>query len=136
MIKRRDFWVILLLSIVTCGIYSYIYIYQMTKDLNAMAGNDDKYIDPAIAVLLSIVTCGIYTFWWYYSMGNRVQQMGRANNIMVEEGGTAYLLWMVIGSFICGIGYLIGMYLFIKNFNNVSYVYNSGNFGSGQNQGF
>ncbi len=125
MIQRREFWVILLLTIVTCGIYYYIYLYQVTKDLNTMAGNDDKFTDPAMVVVLSIVTCGIYSWWWYYQMGNRMQNMGMANNVRVEENGTTYLLWLLLGSFVCGIGPLIGLYLFIKNFNNLAFAYNS-----------
>lgn len=125
MIQRREFWVVLLLSIVTCGIYMYVYYYQMTRDLNTMGGNDDKYVDPALVVVLSIITCGIYTWWWYYQMGNRMQNMGIANNVVVEENGTTYLLWMILGTLICGIGPLIGMYLFIKNFNNLAVVYNA-----------
>lgn len=125
MIQRREFWMVVLLSIVTCGIYTYIYIYQMTKDLNMMAGNDDKYVDPMLAVILSIVTCGIYTWWWYYQMGNRMQNMGMANNVPVEENGTTYLLWILLGALVCGIGPFIGMYLFIKNFNNLAFAYNA-----------
>lgn len=34
MIQKREFWMVLLLSIVTCGIYTYVYYYQMTRDLN------------------------------------------------------------------------------------------------------
>lgn len=133
MIQRREFWIVLLLSIVTCGIYYYVYLYQMTRDLNTMAGNDDKHVDPALAVVLSLVTCGIYSYWWYYQMGNRMQNMGRANNITVEESGTTYLLWILLGSLICGIGPLIGMYLFIKNFNNLAFAYNSSNSNYGMN---
>ena len=125
MIQRREFWMVLLLSIVTCGIYFYFYLYQMTKDLNAMAGEDGKTIDPTLAVVLSIVTCNIYTLWWYYQMGNRMQQMGTANRIPVEENGTTYLMWVLIGYVICGLGSYVALYLFIKNFNNLAFAYNS-----------
>lgn len=125
MIQQKDFWMVLLLSIVTCGIYTFVYLYQVTKDLNTMAGNDGHTVDPTMVVVLSIVTCGIYTYWWYYQMGNRIQRMGNANNIMVEENGTTYLMWMLIGIVICGLGSYVAMYLFIKNFNNIAYAYNA-----------
>lgn len=126
MIQKREFWMVLLLSIVTCGIYAYIYYYQMTKDLNQMAGPDDKTVEPGMVVLLSIVTCGIYTWFWYYQMGNRMQNMGNANNVLVEENGTTYLLWILLGSLLAGIGSFIAMYLFIKNFNRLADAYNAG----------
>lgn len=124
MIQRREFWMIFLLGIVTCGIYYWYFLYQMTKDLNTMAGDDGRSIDPALAVLLNIITCGIYGWFWYYQMGNRVQDMGVSNNIRVEENGVTYLLWMTLGTFVLGIGPLIALYLFIRNFNNVATVYN------------
>lgn len=126
MIQKREFWMVLLLSIVTCGIYTYIYLYQMTRDLNQMAGPDDKTVEPGMVVLLSIVTCGIYTWYWYYQMGNRMQNMGNANNVLVEENGTTYLLWILLGSLLAGIGSFIAMYLFIKNFNRLADAYNAG----------
>lgn len=125
MIQRREFWMVLLLTIVTCGIYHYFYLYQMTKDINTMAGNDGKTVDPTLAVILSIVTCGIYDIWWYYQMGNRMQTMGTVNAIPVEENGTTYLLWYLLGFVVCGLGIWVAMYLFIKNFNNLAFAFNS-----------
>lgn len=125
MIQRREFWTVLLLSIVTCGIYSYYWVYQTTKDLNQMAGEDGQFTDPALAVILSIFTFGIYPLWWYYKLGNRMQNMGIANNIRVEENGTTYLLWLLLGSLICGLGAFVALYLFIKNLNFLTDAYNS-----------
>ena len=85
MIQRREFWMILLLSIVTCGIYTYYYLYQITKDLNTMAGNDGKTVDPTIVVVLSIVTCGIYTVWWYSANGNVKQYPGRRKRNYISD---------------------------------------------------
>lgn len=125
MIQRKEFWMVLLLTIVTCGIYFYFYLYQITRDLNTMAGEDGKTIDPAIAVVLNIVTCGIYGLWWYYQMGNRMQQMGNANHILVEDSGTTYLIWILVGYVVCGLGSYVALYLFIKNFNNLADAYNA-----------
>lgn len=90
-----------------------------------MAGNDGKTVDPTLAVILSIVTCGIYDIWWYYQMGNRMQTMGTVNAIPVEENGTTYLLWYLLGFVVCGLGIWVAMYLFIKNFNNLAFAFNS-----------
>lgn len=124
MIAKKDFWVVLLLSIVTCGIYYWVYIYQMTRDVNRMAGEDGRGTDPAVVVILSIVTCGIYHYYWLYQYGNRMQDLGRANNILVEESGTTYLMWELLGLVICGIGSWVGIYLFIRNFNRLADGYN------------
>ena len=57
----------LLLSIVTCGIYSYYFLYCLARDINVMC-QDDGDSTPGLAafILLSFVTCGFYAYYWYY----------------------------------------------------------------------
>ena len=43
MVQQKSFLTFLLLSIITCGIYSLYYLYRMTKDINQMAGDDGYY---------------------------------------------------------------------------------------------
>ena len=124
MIEQRNFVTLILLSIVTCGIYTYYFIYTATRDINTMVGDDGHNVDPTTALLLSIFTCGIYTLYWYYSQGNRMKALADRNNIACQENGTTYLLWMVIGSLLCGVGYYIGMYMFVKNLNILAEAYN------------
>ena len=125
MIQERNFWVLLLLNIVTCGIYSYYYIYTTTRDINTMVGNDGQNTEPTTALLLCIFTCGIYTWFWYYAQGNRIKALADRNGIPCQENGTSYLMWLIFGSLLCGIGYYVGLYLFIKNLNNIIRAYNA-----------
>ena len=134
MIEQRNFVTFLLLNIITCGIYGWYYIYTMTRDINTMVGDDGRNTDPTTALLLSIFTCGIYTLYWYYTQGNRMKALPDYNNIPCQENGTSYLVWILVGALICGIGSYIGIYLFIKNFNNIATAYNISSFNN-QNQG-
>lgn len=124
MIKRRDFIMTLVLTIVTCGIYMYYFIYTVTADVNEMSGDNENKLDPMMTVILSIVTCGIYAWYWWYTVGNTVNRISLSNNIRCEETGTTLLLWVVLGAFI-GIGPFIAMYFMCKNVNNIADVYNS-----------
>lgn len=65
MIQKRSLPVWIILSIVTCGIGSLVWMAGMTKDV-AMLKKDVNYRTGATVVLLSLVTCGIYTLYWYY----------------------------------------------------------------------
>jgi len=125
MITKRDFIVVMLLTIVTCGIYWFYYIYVTTGDLNQMAGDDGQTQDPTTVVLLSIVTCGLYSIYWYYKQGNRMQNMGAAQGIRIDENGTSYLMWIILGSILCSIGSWVGMYLFIRNLNKLIDYHNA-----------
>lgn len=70
--RSLPMWIIL--SIVTCGIYSWYFLYELARDMNVMCQNDGE-TTPGLAqfILLSIVTCGFYAYWWYYKIGNRMQ---------------------------------------------------------------
>lgn len=77
----RSIWMVLLLSLITFGIYSFYWIYQVTKELNNYTG--DQRINPTLVVILSIITCGLYMFYWWYQINdgstttNRIQSCFR-----------------------------------------------------------
>ena len=62
---NRSFWVYLLLSIVTCGLYSIYFWYVYVEDLNTIFyGDGEDSPNYIIVLLLSWVTCGIYGVYW------------------------------------------------------------------------
>lgn len=67
----------IILSIITCGIYSYYFIYKMAHDVNIACDGDGENTSGLVAfVLLSLITCGIYAWFWYYNLGNRLAANG------------------------------------------------------------
>ncbi|MEI6131413.1 MAG: DUF4234 domain-containing protein [Bacillota bacterium] len=125
MIQRREIVMLIVLSIITCGIYTYYFMYTATRDLNQMAGNDGKGTEPSTVILLSIVTCGIYAYYWYYTQGNRMQNLANGRGFKVDENGTTYLMWGIFGALLCGIGYYVMIHLFVKNLNVLADDYNA-----------
>ena len=124
----RSLLMYILLSIVTCGIYSWFFIYQLVRDVNiACAGDGQKTAGLIKLILLSIVTCGIYTYIWYYSLGNRLQQNAPRYGMMFPENGTTVLMWMLFGAFLCGIGPFVAMHIIFKNTNAICAAYNASN---------
>ena len=81
MIQQRNFVTFLLLSLITCGIYTWYFLYTMTWDLYTLVGDDGRTTDPTTVLVLSIVTCGIYTLYWYYTQGNRMKVLADFNNV-------------------------------------------------------
>ena len=121
----RDIIIFILLSIVTCGIYDYYFIYKMTEDANIVCA-DDGDTTPGLAVylLLSIVTCGIYSYWWEYKLANRLKLNGRRYGLEIVEGGSDVMVWLILGLFTWGIGSFVAVYLLIKNMNKLCAAYN------------
>ena len=125
MVNQRSLATYIILSIITCGIYSIYFWYQFAEDVNkTCAGDGQETTNYIIALLLSIITCGIYMYYWYYKLGNRLQTNAPRYNMNFQENGTTVLLWMVLGAFIV-VGPFIGMYFLIKNLNAIGNAYNA-----------
>lgn len=125
----------LLLNIVTCGFYSWYFFYTTTRDINTMVGDDGRNTEPTTVLLFTLVTCGFYSYYWYYDQGNRIKALADRNNIPCNENGTSYLMWILLGTLICGVGSYIGIYLFIKNLNELISAYNASMYNSNMNGG-
>ena len=116
----RSLLIFILLSLVTCGIYMYIFLYYMIKDINtACAGDGDETPGLLLYVLLSLVTCGIYSYIWLYKLGDRLARNCQRYGYTVTENGTTVLLWFLFGAFLCGVGPFIGWNILINNTNMV-----------------
>ena len=118
----------ILLSIITCGIYSYYFIYKMAHDVNVACDGDGEQTSGLVAfILLSIITCGIYSWFWYYKLGNRLCANAPRYGMTFQENGTTVLLWLLFGALLCGIGPFIAMHILIKNSNRICNAYNRQN---------
>lgn len=115
----------ILLSIITCGIYSYYFLYKMAHDVNIACEGDGEETAGLVAfILLSFVTCGIYAWIWYYKLGNRLAANASRYGMTFQENGTTVLMWLLFGSLLCGIGPFIAMNILIKNSNRICNAYN------------
>lgn len=124
----RDLVTYILLTLVTCGIYGYWYVYQMAQDANTICYEDGEETPGLLVyILLSIVTCGIYSYYWMYKLANRLQNNGPRYGVPIQEGGSDVLLWLVLGTITCGICAFIGVNIIIKNLNALSDAYNRAN---------
>ena len=121
----RSLLIFILLTLVTCGIYLYVFMYYMIKDINtACAGDGDETPGLLVYILLSLVTCGIYSYVWLYKVGERLARNCQRYGYSVTENGTTVLLWFIFGMWLCGIGPFIGWNILINNTNMVCMGYN------------
>lgn len=114
------------LSIITCGIYGYYFIYKMAKDVNIACEEDGENTAGLVKfIILSFITCGIYTWFWYYNLGNRLAKNAPRYGLYFQENGTTVLLWLIFGSLLCGIGVFVAFHILIKNSNAICAAYNA-----------
>ena len=124
MVKNRSLIGLVLLSIVTFGIYGLYWIYKIAKDVNTICQGDGKKTAGLIKYwLLGIITFGIYQLIWVYMLGDRLQDNAQKYNITIKESGGTVLLWLILGSFII-IGPFIALHIIIKNTNALANEYN------------
>lgn len=124
MIQKRDFWVYLLLSFFTCGIYSLIFWILYVPDINRVCDGDGKVTTGyGMVILLSILTCGIYPYIWFYQLGDRIHANGPRYGLDFSQTGGTILLWLILGSII-GIGSYLAAYFIITDSNHLFDSYN------------
>ena len=96
MIEKKNWVTVLLLSLVTCGIYGIVYFYQYSKDVNTVCEGDGKTTQNyIIALLLGMITCGIYMWVWYYGVGARLEQAGKRYGVNCQSPIVYLLIWFV-----------------------------------------
>lgn len=124
--ENRSLIMYILLTIITCGLYSLYFIYKLAEDVNVICADDGKQTTGLLLyLLLTLVTCGLYTFYWMYSLGNRLCQNAPRYGLTFQENGTTVLLWQVFGSLLCGVGALVAWNIIIKNTNVLAREYNN-----------
>ena len=125
--EDRSLGMYILLTICTCGIYSWYFIYTMAQDANTLCSGDGKKT-PGLAqyILLSIITCGFYNIYWAYTLGNRLAENAPRYGVDFQENGSSVLLWYLFGAMLCGIGPFVAMHILIKNMNTLAHLYNNG----------
>lgn len=127
--ESRRIWKYLVFGILTLGIYSIWFFWTMINDMNQACGyveDTDEAKSPHYLIysLLSIVTLGIYSIFWYYKQGQRLRDCGRKYGLEIDDKGTTYLLWILLGSLLFGIGHFIALFILVSNCNKVCRCYN------------
>lgn len=71
MAKKRNLIVVILLSLLTFGIYPIILFSKVTDESNAVA-KSDKTAGGFMAIVFMILTGGIYGYYWAYKLGKKL----------------------------------------------------------------
>lgn len=98
--SNRKVWKILLLSIVTLGIYGIVFWLAMGKETNVACKEDGKHTRGFWgAIGLSIITLGIYGIVWVCKWLNREYSFllrHNHNGILSGKGYLVYFFFMII----------------------------------------
>ncbi len=95
-IPVRSIVTCILLSIVTCGIYLYVWLYNLNEDMRRVTG-DTNAPSGGVVILLSLVTCGIYMIYWMYKQGDAIDRIKAARGLPNGNSGILYLILSIFG---------------------------------------
>lgn len=71
--KVRNPAMVLVLTLITCGIYGWVVVYQMTDEIREYRG--DQSINPVLELVLCLITCNLYTIYWAYKYSKLILEM-------------------------------------------------------------
>ena len=73
--KKKKLLLVLLLSIITLGLYNIYWFITLTDDSNKMKPLAAT-AKGVVALLYCIITLGIYQLYWMYKLGDKVENSG------------------------------------------------------------
>lgn len=93
--EKREPALVLILSIITCGVYYLYWVYVASAEAQEFLGEQDTA--PGLEVLLFILTCGLYTLYWDYKMAQKIMKMQRILGLRETDNAVLYIVLDVLG---------------------------------------
>ena len=122
---NRSLLVLILLSIITLGIYSLYFWYRYAQDMNTVCAQDGKHTRGVLArIVFSVLTLGLYELIWMYGVGERVSYNCHQRGLHCNTTGSGLLLWHILGAFIF-IGPFVALHKMIDGLNDLSAAHNA-----------
>lgn len=101
----------LLLSLVTCGIYGIYVMYQMSMELRNALNRED--INPQTDLILTIVTCGLYGIYLVYRNSKLLVELQQRVGLPENDISTMSIVLAVVGL------YIVSLYMVQQELNKV-----------------
>ncbi|MCL2840387.1 MAG: DUF4234 domain-containing protein [Defluviitaleaceae bacterium] len=109
---QRNGVVVILLSIVTCGIYGIYFLYTVMEDINKASG--EQRIN-SVAMLIGGILCFPIMWVTLYQVDKNLARLSRENGTHYKEN---FILWLLL-SFVGGIGSIIAYIQICEGFNQI-----------------
>lgn len=123
--ENRSMIKLILLSVITFGIYGVVTYSKLVTDLNIAASRyDGRRTMPYMAMCaVAPVTLGILLFVWFHNLSGRIGVELRRRGCDYNFGAKDYWLWNVLGSLIL-VGPFIYCHKLMKSMNMINKSFN------------
>lgn len=80
-LTKRNVALWVLICILSCGIGTLFWLYNIAKDIKATINDEKVALDPWLVVLLSLATAGLFLAYYGYVVGTSMDNEFTANGI-------------------------------------------------------
>ena len=125
---NRSVWKLLILNILTLGIYKIVFFIPFAFDLDRVAPKryGGKTFNYLFAYILAFFTANIVIWVWFYHITERVLEALETRDIECSFQMSDFWIWAVLGSFVW-IGQYVYLYKLCKAMNLLCEDYNRTN---------
>ena len=81
---KRSIINVIVLTLITCGIYELYWLYVTAEELNAKDKTEPPLTNYIVAILLALITCGIYGIYWNYKFFVKADKALGTDNWMIN----------------------------------------------------
>jgi cytochrome bd-type quinol oxidase subunit 2 len=117
MVQERNAVVVVLLCLVTCGIYFLYWVYKTSDELRQALSEES--INPALDLLLTMVTCYIWAIYVHHRNSQHAHRILAARDPWHIDQ-TQTILILCIAQLVVGVTGLIATYLLQEELNRVA----------------
>ena len=114
-ITKRNPALSVVLTIITCGLYQWYWIYKISDDLNQLEGSSGS---AAMDLIVNILTCDVFLIFCVYKWGKQINYTKKSYGMETDaDQSTLFtILFMVLAVF--GLGF-ISMCFIQTNINEI-----------------
>lgn len=98
--KTRSVLEVVIYSFITCGIYSFYWVYKFAQELKFYL--DDPECNPGLDLFLSII-CFPYFFYWFYKYNKKLNAAQERAGLPVEDNTVLNVILAIFGLWIVSI---------------------------------
>lgn len=128
-LKTNRGWLkLILLSLITFGIYGIVFYTKLANDVNTIASRYDGKKTMHYCLLMFVIapiTCGIAGIVWCHRISARIGNELSRRGIAYKFGAGSFWGWNVLGSFLFGVGPFVYLHKLCKSMNLLCADYNA-----------
>ncbi len=101
-IEPRSPAVVLLASILTCGLYQVYWYYRMYEELEALTGSTPTGNTYLLDLLLVVITCTLYGVWVDYKLSMQLVEAMRERGLQPPQDNPTMVVLLDVAAYVTG----------------------------------